>query len=317
LLPLLKPALPSFNSAADENPMKFHLEIVAGPRSGSKYPLEADALTIGRNPSASVSFPEDNFLSGTHCAFQVTSGGVVLTDHNSTNGTFVNGQRITQSNLRPGDVITAGSITMRILVEPERRPIPPPPPATANRTSAVLSHFAKLTAPLYCLLDAACDQTIPSLLALAHEEKQCLYEGQSATDLANWAPYLVKLPVDSPFTKALLALGWGKGWASYLTSHASFEEIRHHFRKFLMIQLQGGEQVYFRFYDPRVLRDFLPTAVPDEAKIFFGPVHQWLIEAEDRETMLILKHDQGELTTIPVNLAPSPGSVAPLPNSPQ
>ncbi len=47
----------------------------------------------------------------------------------------------------------------------------------------------------------------------------------------------------------LLDLGWGKGWASYFTSHAAFEDIRYHFRKFLMVQVQGGEELYFRFYD--------------------------------------------------------------------
>jgi Domain of unknown function (DUF4123)/Inner membrane component of T3SS, cytoplasmic domain len=296
--------------------MKFLLEIVAGPRAGSKYPLNDVALIVGRNPSASVPFPEDNFLSGAHCSFQVASDGVVLKDLNSTNGTFLNGLRITQSNPRPGDLITAGSVTMRILIEQERRPIPPPQPATAKRTAVALNQFATLPAPLYCLLDAARDKTIPSLLALANEQKQCLYDGQSATDLANWAPYLVKLPVDSPFTKAMLDLGWGKGWASYFTSTAPFEEIRHHFRKFLMIQMQGGEEVYFRFYDPRVLREFLPTSTPEEASIFCGPVQQWLIEAEEPETMLILQLNQGALTTTQVNLS-STTDLGAFPKSPE
>jgi hypothetical protein len=296
--------------------MKFLLEIVAGPRAGSKYPLDDSAFTVGRSPSASIAFPEDNFLSGTHCSFQATPGGVLLRDLNSTNGTFLQGQRITQSELRPGDLITVGSITLRIVIEPERRPTNPPPPATAKRTAAILSQFATLAAPFYCLLDAACDQTIPSLLALAQEEKQCLYDGQSAIELADWAPYLVKLPLDSPFTKALLDLGWGKGWACYFTSSAPFEEIRHHFRKFLMIQLQGGEEVYFRFYDPRVLRDFLPTALPAESTVFFGPVQQWLLESEDPQTMLILRHSEGGLATSRVSVAPPPGSIA-LPDAPK
>jgi uncharacterized protein DUF4123/FHA domain-containing protein len=282
--------------------MKFILEIVAGPRAGSKYPLDEAALTIGRNSSATVPCPEDNFLSGIHCSLQTTSEGVQLKDLNSTNGTFLNGQRITQSQPRPGDLITAGSVTMRIAVEPDRRPATPPPAPTANKTAAVLNQFATRTAPLYCLLDAACDQTIPSLLALAQEQKQCLYDGESATELANWAPYLVKLPPGSPFTKVLLDLGWGKGWASYFVSHAPFEEIRHHFRKFLMVQVQGGEEVYFRFYDPRVLREFLPTAIASEVTIFFGPVQEWLIESEKPETMLVLQQNRGILTIADVNI---------------
>ncbi len=285
--------------------MKVLLEIVAGPRAGSKYPLDAAALTVGRSSTASVAFPEDNFLSGTHCSFQSTPEGVLLRDLNSTNGTFLNGQRITQSQPRPGDLITAGSITMRIVVEPERRPFTPPPPATAKRTAAIVNQFASTGAP--ALLSPRRGLRPDHSFApcnLAQEQKQCLYDGQSATELASWAPYLVKLPLDSPFTKAILDLGWSKGWASYFTSSAPFEEIRHHFRKFLMIQLQGGEEVYFRFYDPRVLRDFLPTAIPSEATVFFGPVQQWLIESEDSETMLILQHTEGALATTRVSVAP-------------
>ncbi len=287
--------------------MNFILEIVAGPRAGSKYPLSEVPLTLGRSPSATVTCPEDNFLSGMHCSLLATSQGVLLKDLNSTNGTFLNGHRITESQTHPGDLIAAGSVTLRIAVEPDRRPTAPPPADTAKKTTAALAQFATLTAPLYCLLDAACDQTIPSLLALTQEQKQCLYDGQSATDLANWAPYLVKLPPGSPFTKALLDLGWGKGWASYFTSHASFEEIRHHFRKFLMVQVQGGEEVYFRFYDPRVLREFLPTASPNEVTIFFGPVQEWLIEADKPETMLILRQNGGILAIDDANVG---GAVA-------
>jgi hypothetical protein len=280
--------------------MTFFLEIVAGPKAGSKFLLSEAPLTIGRNPSALVSCPEDNFLSGMHCSFTITPEGVLLKDLNSTNGTFLNGQRIASAQPRPGDVITAGNITMRLAVDPDRRAVAPA--SATKKSAAILQHFASLNAPLYCLLDAACDQTIPSLIALAQEQKQCLYDGQSATDLANWAPYLVKLAPDAPFTRALLDLGWGKGWASYFTSDASFEEIRHHFRKFLMVQVQGGEEVYFRFYDPRVLRDFLPTTVPEEAKIFFGPVHQWLIESEKPEAMLTLQLTNGVLTTASLTL---------------
>jgi hypothetical protein len=284
--------------------MKFFLEIVAGPRAGSKFPLDEAPLTVGRNSFAGVSCPEDNFLSGMHCSLQITSEGVLLKDLTSTNGTFLNGQRVVQAQPRPGDLIEAGSVTMRIAVDPDRRAAPrTPAAATTNKSKAAMELFAALSAPLYCLLDAACDKAIPSLLALAQEQKQCLYEGRTATELADWAPYLVRLEADAPFTRALLDLGWGKGWASYFTSYAPFDEIRHHFRRFLMVQVEGGEEVYFRFYDPRVMRDFLPTANPDEARIFFGPVEQFLIESDEPETMVSLKLDSGALATEKLSLS--------------
>jgi hypothetical protein len=74
-----------------------------------------------------------------------------------------------------------------------------------------------------------------------------------------------------------------------------FEEIRHHFRKFLMVQIENGQEVYFRFYDPRVLREFLPTPIDQELQVFFGPVEQFLIEAGEPETLLNLKCNRGSL----------------------
>ena len=281
--------------------MKFYLEIVAGPQAGSQYPLGESLLTIGRLPSADISFPEDNFISGMHCAIQSLNETVQLKDLNSTNGTYLNGERISEARVNPGDRFKAGSIVFELHVEQPPKP-ETHPPQTPSVDLKTLELFASLTEPLYCLLDAACDPTIPSLLALTQEKYQCLYDGDSAATLARWAPYLVQLPPSSPFTKALLDLGWGKGWASYFTSTASFEEIRHHFRKFLMVQIEDGQEVYFRFYDPRVLREFLPTATEHELVVFYGPVDRWLIEAEDPSAMLILRQSKGLLDSQSVDV---------------
>jgi hypothetical protein len=102
--------------------------------------------------------------------------------------------------------------------------------------------------------------------------------------------------------KLLLEQGWGKGWASFFTSPAPFEEVRHHFRKFLMVQIEGGQEVYFRFYDPRVMRDFLPAASPSEIATFFGPVSAFLLEAQQPEIVLNLAQAPVGLRTTHVNL---------------
>jgi pSer/pThr/pTyr-binding forkhead associated (FHA) protein len=268
--------------------MKFFLEIVAGPRAGSKFPLGDTLVTIGRKPVATLPFPEDSFLSGMHCSFQVTPRGFFLSDLSSTNGTFLNEQRIAQAELHPGDLISVGTLRIRVGAV-EAAPVTlTQPPRPANQTAGPLEYFASLHAPLFCLVDAACDQSIPSILALSHEQYQSLYDGHSAIELAAWAPYLVQLPPNATLTKTLIDRGWGKGWASYFTSFGSFQELRHHFRQFLMVQIDNGEQVFFRFYDPRVLRDFLPTTTPNEMRVFYGPVTMWLLEAENPESILCL-----------------------------
>ena len=69
-------------------------------------------------------------------------------------------------------------------------------------------------------------------------------------------------------------------------SDAAFKEVRKHFRQFLMAKLPDGKQVYFRFYDPRVLRLYLPTCTPEEINQFFGPVKYYLTEDEKPGTLL-------------------------------
>ena len=131
---------------------------------------------------------------------------------------------------------------------------------------------------------------------------QCLYDGDSAVNLARWAPYLIRLQPNSPLLRVLIEKGWGKGWASYLTTTSPFEEVRKHFRKFLMVQIEQGKEVYFRFYDPRVMRDFLPTANNAELTIFFGPVSEWIIEGPEGEELLKIRNSPAGISILPIRV---------------
>jgi hypothetical protein len=103
--------------------------------------------------------------------------------------------------------------------------------------------------------------------------------------MAQIAPYLVKLAPDSPLLEPLVKEGWGKSWGVYLTCDRDFHEIRRHLRHFLEVKLPDGEQVLFRFYDPRVMRIYLPTCMPEEANQFFGPIHRYVMEGEKPEEL--------------------------------
>jgi hypothetical protein len=140
--------------------------------------------------------------------------------------------------------------------------------------------------PVYALLDAARDLRVFILLKTCQEERQSLYEGVEGEKLALVAPYLVRLPPGSPLLEALVREGWGKSWGVFLTCGESFAEVRKHFRRFLLVKTDKGEELYFRFYDPRVLRAFLPTCQPQQAGEFFGPIGRYLAEDENAQAML-------------------------------
>ncbi len=282
--------------------MTHELIILEGPQAGRRLPVGATATTFGRSPAASQSFPQDNFMSSLHMTAESGPGGVVLNDLRSTNGTFVDGERITQVVAGTGAVIKIGSLTMQVVSpdQPKAGPVlSSPMPGVSTRAASVTSTFilpprhsgvlnvlSKAEGSLFCLLDAAADGMLPSLLALAVERKESLYEGNGAGAEASQAPYLIALSADSTLLRVLVEKGWGKGWASYFTSALPFEAVRQHFGKFLMVQLEQGKEVYFRFYDPQVLREFLPTASREELTMFFGPVTEWMIETDSSETVL-------------------------------
>jgi hypothetical protein len=134
--------------------------------------------------------------------------------------------------------------------------------------------------PLYAVLDAARDLAAFNWSKESGEQYQSLYDGDSARDLEMFAPYLVRFSKPSPLLRKLIAKAWGKSWGIYFTSAASFPDLRKHFRHFLMAEIEGGKTAYFRFYDPRVLRVYLPTCTPQEVRQFFGPVGSFLPEDE-------------------------------------
>jgi len=297
--------------------MAFSLEIVAGYCAGARCALTSgQTMIVGRSLKASLCFPEDTFLSGTHFSLEVAEDDVLLRDLKSTNGTFVNGQRVIETTVKPGDTIGAGSLEFRLSLQAHVRPeaattalpiLESPGPASPTfeppDSPPILRFLQTMGSPVYCLLDSACDQKIGTMIANAKERVHCLYDGQSAIELAPWAPYLAELPVKSELAAALFTEGWGKGWASYFVSRYPFEDLRHHFRKFLMVKMDDGTEAYFRFYDPRVLREFLPTSTRTEVWEFFGPVEKWAIEAKDPELVLILSHEYGTLKCVEVRVS--------------
>ena len=62
---------------------------------------------IGRSPTADVSV-DDRWTSRIHCEISEISGTLVVRDLESSNGTLVNGQHVTEAHLLPGDRLTIG-----------------------------------------------------------------------------------------------------------------------------------------------------------------------------------------------------------------
>ncbi len=136
---------------------------------------------------------------------------------------------------------------------------------------------------VYAILDAARDVRIYRKLGNYSCEYLCLLTDRLPDELAHTAPYLVKLKKDAVFTKWLIKNGWGNSWGSFaLTPEDLFDAVTH-FRKFIKVKDEKGNILYFRYYDPRVMRVYLPTCVAKEFDFVFGNVKYYLMEDEKKD----------------------------------
>ena len=92
------------------------------------------AIVVGRSGSrADVAVFEDAKMSGSHFRVHCSSDGCLLNDLGSTNGTFVNGTRVTEVVLGNGDIILAGETVFDVQIRGEF--VPPRPPAEPTHTT--------------------------------------------------------------------------------------------------------------------------------------------------------------------------------------
>jgi hypothetical protein len=81
---------------------------------GDTYALDASALTVGRAANNDVSIDGDEYASARHARFEPRRDGVYVEDVGSTNGTFVNGIRLTRERrLTRGDIVRVGETDLR------------------------------------------------------------------------------------------------------------------------------------------------------------------------------------------------------------
>lgn len=118
------------------------LRVIEGATAGRQIAMDED-FVVGRGESGMGNLGGDTEISRQHARFRRLEGGAIMVeDLNSTNGTLVNGQRITGPHvLSPGDRITLGRTTLQFeggaqAVAPAAAPAPVATPAPVSAAAA-------------------------------------------------------------------------------------------------------------------------------------------------------------------------------------
>ena len=124
----------------------------------------------------------------------------------------------------------------------------------------------------FMIIDACSEPSVPPKMQSLGPAAESLWQGDAQRDFWSIAPYLAK------GTRGLLE--WAQEnlesttWGVLVESSQSSISLRRHLRTFLSARLPDGRETYFRFYDPRVLPDFVETCPEDDLNKFFRPIHR-------------------------------------------
>lgn len=140
---------------------------------------------------------------------------------------------------------------------------------------------------IWMIVDAARDRRIfGMLLDCFYSTHTCLFSGPLVSDLEVAAPYLIRLEYDAPKTKRFVTQAWGNEWGVFLKCDLGLGRLARHLRDLLVVRDPKGNSLLFRYYDPRVLRVYLPTCTRDELGTVFGGIECFWIEDAEAGTVL-------------------------------
>jgi len=140
--------------------------------------------------------------------------------------------------------------------------------------------LGELREPAFAVLDGARDRRVRNWVFDTRAPRWCLYRGNLTAELEDAAPWLVRIVPGADWLDELFGQLWGQSWGILVASAAPARAVRRQLRRSLLARTEDRRTLLFRYYDPRVLRVYLPTCTPEEVAAFFGPISAMAAEAE-------------------------------------
>lgn len=151
---------------------------------------------------------------------------------------------------------------------------------------------------IYAILDGAMVRKLPDVCEEFDTVHECLFKGETDPAILVRAPWVMKLQSGSDLMEWFLEYGWGENWGiiAQVPFGTDFADVVAHFRQFVEVKLPDQKIVFFRFYDPRVLRMFLPTCDGPQIQALFSLPTFLCCEGEDANELLVYSQKSNTLT---------------------
>ncbi|MCX6270838.1 MAG: DUF4123 domain-containing protein [Bacteroidetes bacterium] len=144
---------------------------------------------------------------------------------------------------------------------------------------------------LYAIVDSARNEDVFRYFLIDNVTYRSLFQDTLDEQAFGVSGFLVGCNRESILFNWLTSQVWGSSCSIFFTSQSSFDEVFKHLQNLNRVYLEDDEVVYFRYYDPRVLRVFLPTCTQRELDIFFGEVISFMMETENTDVLTVLKRN--------------------------
>jgi pSer/pThr/pTyr-binding forkhead associated (FHA) protein len=115
--------VPRKNEKSGEQGRRYALRFVSGKYQGGEFPLsDGEEVVVGRSSDLDMVLVEE-MVSRKHAVFRLSAGVLTVQDQGSTNGTFVNGERIEKATLNEGDRVLIGTSILRVVGSDATSPV--------------------------------------------------------------------------------------------------------------------------------------------------------------------------------------------------
>ena len=152
--------------------------------------------------------------------------------------------------------------------------------------SFVENHIkSKNAGNVFVILDGAAINGFLEKLYQWRPRHVCLFRGKLTPDMAEVAPYLVRLEENHPFSEWVIKNASGRHWGVFFSSMFDERKLRRKFRNMLDASLPDGRTVLFRYYDPRILNAYLPSCEESELTLMFDRVENYFVEDDEQGTL--------------------------------